>query len=70
MAIAASWLLVVVGTDFQLENLPRPAGGRPVTLLVPAPLFINQFPDRSMDARRASAPWWCGPAETAKGATC
>ena len=54
VAIAAGWLLVVVGTDFvqRGEFAATPAlAGLSYALLVANLLFINQFPDRSADAR-------------------
>lgn len=52
-AIAAAWLLVVVGSDYvQRGNLaPLPvAAGLSYALLVANLLFINQFPDHDGDA--------------------
>lgn len=54
LAIAAGWLLVVVGTDYVQRGafawLPVLAG-LPFALLVANLLFINQFPDRVADAQ-------------------
>lgn len=53
VAIAAGWLLVVVGTDFVQRGT---WAGLPVVLAVPYTLhvvnilYINQFPDRAADA--------------------
>ncbi|WP_068635771.1 prenyltransferase [Thauera butanivorans] len=53
LAIAAGWLLVVVGTDYvqrgSFDVLPA-AAGLSYALLVANLLFINQFPDRTGDA--------------------
>ncbi len=52
-AVAAGWLIVVVGADFvqrrSFSALPLLAG-LSYALLVAAILFINEFPDRSGDA--------------------
>ena len=53
IAIAAGWLLVVMGTDFVqrggFASTPLVAGAS-YALLVASLLFINQFPDRKADA--------------------
>lgn len=52
IAVAAGWLLVVVGTDYvqrgSFAALPLIAG-LPFALLVADLLYVNQFPDRSAD---------------------
>ncbi len=52
-AIAAGWLMVVLGTDFvqRGEFAARPlVAGLPFALLVAAVLYLNQFPDALGDA--------------------
>ncbi|HQY27505.1 MAG TPA: prenyltransferase [Burkholderiaceae bacterium] len=52
-AIAAAWLLVVVGADVAQRGswAPAPlAAGVPIALLVAAILLANEFPDRIADA--------------------
>lgn len=53
-AIAAGWLLIVIGTDYVQRGVfaAQPLiAGVPFALLVVAILFLNQFPDADADAR-------------------
>jgi 1,4-dihydroxy-2-naphthoate octaprenyltransferase len=59
-AVAAGWLLVVVGCDFvqrrQLAAAPLLAGAA-YALMVAAVLFANQFPDLAADRGAGKANW-------------